>query len=258
MKLGHQAPHGFRVNRFNSIEIEGDLHYCKSHNFVYNELEEKKKLYDGKACFYTDSRYVSSDNNFYNNTKLHWTRWKSISLKSCIRKVLNCKNIPIGTIVEFNWSYFYTNRNFNNQFIFKIKKENFEEINYEVNEPSYTNNFTNCSFSKKLTTSLRENGFLVSVMKNESFIGNMINAASQYTNGEIEDTTIDGEIAIAFGHGKKIGFSSFKNNFQGYSDGEENILWDKFGEFDKWSRCNHIKKKNSSKSIKEIVETLKK
>jgi hypothetical protein len=40
----------------------------------------------------------------------------------------------------------------------------------------------------------------------------------------------------------------------GYSDGCENILFDYYGEFDKWSRCRIIDKKTP---IKEIIDILK-
>jgi hypothetical protein len=67
------------------------------------------------------------------------------------------------------------------------------------------------------------------------------------------DTEIEGDVAIAYGHNKIIGFSSFKNDLYGYSNGCDNILWDVYGEFDKWSRCNEISKNTS---IEEIVEIL--
>jgi len=34
-KLGHQAPQGYRVNLFNSIELDGDFALCDSH-FIYS------------------------------------------------------------------------------------------------------------------------------------------------------------------------------------------------------------------------------
>jgi hypothetical protein len=40
----------------------------------------------------------------------------------------------------------------------------------------------------------------------------------------------------------------------GYSNGRDNILFDKFGEFNKWSRCNEILK---TTPIDEIIEILK-
>jgi len=103
-KLGHQAPKGWRINRFNSIEIEGDLHYCYSHNFVYNCEEEERKLYNAEPCYYTDDRFVDTPHNYFHHTYLYWTRWKAISLRACIRRTLRCKNIPVGTIVEFRKS----------------------------------------------------------------------------------------------------------------------------------------------------------
>jgi hypothetical protein len=41
----------------------------------------------------------------------------------------------------------------------------------------------------------------------------------------------------------------------GYSNGCDNVLFDYFGEFDKWSRCNEISKDLSPKEI--VRELLK-
>lgn len=254
-RAGHQAPKGRRVNTFNSIEISGDLAYCKSHNFVYNIEEEKQKLYNGQACYYTDIRFIDGDYNFYENCKLHWTRWKDISLEACIRKTLNCYNIPVGTIVSFNKSWYYTDVKIDNSYNFIVKKENKKQFNFEINKPAYFNQFINCEFSKELTTALRENGFIVRVEQNESFLTNMINSATLYTGrGNLVDASIEGDIAFAYGHGKKIGFSSFNNDFMGYTNGCNNILWDWHDEFNKWSQACQIDKKMS---ITEIIEILK-
>ena len=43
IKLGHQAPTGYRKNECHHINIKGDLHYCHSHDFVYNSHEEERK-----------------------------------------------------------------------------------------------------------------------------------------------------------------------------------------------------------------------
>lgn len=254
VKIGHQAPIGRRVNTFNSIEIEGDFSYCISHNFVYNSEQEKEKLYNGKPCYYTDKRFYDSMHNSYHRCKLHWTRWSDISLKACIRKVMRCKNIPIGTVISFEKSWYEVGSKFRNHFNFKVKKENKLDLQFEINHPSYSQQFTNCEFSKKLTEALRENGFIVSIKQNESFLGNLVNSAIAYTGSkELQDTTIEGDVAVAYGYGKKIGFSSFNNDFFGYSNGCKNILWDRFGEFDKWSRCNEIDKTTSIEDILEIL-----
>lgn len=254
-KLGHQVPKGRRVNRFNSIEINGDFAYCASHNFVFNPEEEERKLYNGEACYYTDNRYKSTPHNYYKNTMLYWTRYHDISLKSCIRRTLKCANIPINTIIKFNKSWRYTGQKFSGSYNFKIKHENKLDITYEINNPTYNTNFIHCKRSRKLVDELRANGFLVSVTKNTSFIKNMLNTAISYTNsGKPIDSSIDGESAIVYGYGKKIGFSSFNNNYMGYSNGCDNILWDSFKEFNKWSQCNEIPK---NKSTKEIIKILK-
>ena len=254
-KLGHQAPKGARVNRFNSIEIEGDFAYCYSHDFIYNSEIEEEKLYNAQPCYYTDSRFYDGPFNFYNNTKLYWTRFKSISLKACMRRTLQCKNIPVGTIVHFNKSWYYPGKNVDLSYRFKIRKENKLDVQFEINDPQYFSQFTSCKFSQELTEKLRAESFIVGVRKtNPNFISGMIATAATYMGNNEEVNNEDGEIAVAYGYGKKIGFSSFDNSFMGYSNGCNRILFDKYGEFNKWSQCEEITKNTS---INEIIERLK-
>ncbi|MDA3780208.1 MAG: hypothetical protein PF487_08355 [Bacteroidales bacterium] len=257
IELGHQAPKGFKVNkinRFNSIEISGDLHYCYSHNFVYNCEKEESKLYNAEPCYYTDNRFVDDTNNFFKNTYLYWTRWSSISLKACIRRTLQTKNIPVGTIVDFKKSWYYRCRNIDNGYKFKIRKFNPLDIKYEINMPKYKRNFDNDVFSQKLTDTLRAKGFIVGVSKgNPNFISKMISTAAAYKGNQLDVTDDDGQSAVAYGHGRIIGFSTSKNNFRGYSNGCENILYDFHGKFNKWSQCIEIHK---STPIDEIIKEL--
>lgn len=253
-KIGHQAPKPFRINRFNSVEIEGDFAYCASHKFVYNIEEEEKKLYNGEACYYTDKRFYDGRHNYYKNTKLHWTRFKDVSLKACMRMVRNCKNIPIGTIVSFQKSWYYTGKNVDNSFNYKVRKENKLELNYEVSYPGYFENFETCDFAKKLTDALRANGFLVYVRKeNPDYLMSMVSNAAAHIGQKIEVEKVPEEIAFAYGHGKRIGFTARDNSLMGYSYARESVLFDWYDEFNKWSRCKEILK---TTPIEEILETL--
>jgi hypothetical protein len=76
-------------------------------------------------------------------------------------------------------------------------------------------------------------------------------SGTQTSDDDFEEV---GECAIAYGHGKRIGISSLNNTLFGYTNGENNILWDTREDFDKWSRCNEIPK---TTSIDEIVAILK-
>ena len=254
IKLGHQAPKGYRGNKFNSIEIEGDLHYCISHDFVYNCEEEERKLYNAEPCYYTDGRFADTMHNYFHNTKLYWTRWRDISLKACIRRTLQTKNIPVGTIVDFNKSWFYRGKRIDNSYKFKIRKFNPLDIKFEINLAKYKRNFNNDEFSQKLTDALRANGFIVGVSKgNTNFISGMLSTAAAYMGQRIEQEEENGQVAVAYGHGRIIGFSTGENSFQGYSNGCENILYDFHGEFNKWSQCIEIHK---SAPINEIIKEL--
>lgn len=256
-KKGHQSPKGWRVNRFNYVEIREDFHYCASHNFLYNSEIEKEKLYNAQPCYYTDNRFLDSRHNYSGKTYLYWSRStrNEISLKSCIRKALQCRNIPVGTVVEFQKDWYYPGKKVSPSYKFKIIKENKFDVKYEINLPGYFRNFTSCEFSKNLVDALRANGFIVDVRtKNPNFLSSMIATASAYTGQEHDVDEEEGEIAIAYGYGKKIGISSGKSTLFGYSYACDSILWDHFGEFDKWSRCNEILK---TTPIDEIVKKLK-
>lgn len=253
MQLGFQLPSGLRVGKFNYIDLDSyhnKLNYCDTHNFVFNKDEQEELLYNGKPCIYTDLRY--GQNKFEFNY-IFSNRYKPISLKACIRRTLGCRNIPVGTVIKFTCSWYYLNRKFKNEFLFKIKKENKFDPKYEVNHPSFSEWFTSDLRANELTKALRENGFLVRVFPNYSFLLGMLNTAISLTEGEQVDQSIPGECAIAYGFGKKIGFSSGNEPFQGYVDGCDNILWDSFGDFDKWSRCNQIPKRTN---INEIINIL--
>jgi hypothetical protein len=181
-------------------------------------------------------------------------RSNSISLKSCIRKVKQVRNIPIKTIVDFQKDWNFSKRTIDNGYKFKVTKENKFDPNYQINLPSYSAQFSTCEFSQRLTNALRDNGFIVSVHQNSSFILGMLNTACEFTGQKGVDSKITGEIATAYGLGKKIGFSSYNDDYMGYSNGENNILWESYGNFDKWSRCNEISKETS---IEEIIKILK-
>jgi len=254
IKLGHQAPKGWRVDRFNSIEISGDLHYCLSHNFVYDCEEEERKLYNAQPCYYTDDRFTDTIHNYFKKTYLYWTRYYDISLKACIRRTLQVKNIPVGTIVEFKKSWYYPKRRIDNSYKFKIKKFNPLDIKYEINLPKYKRNFENDEFSQKLTEALRANGFIVGVSEgNPNFLSSMISTAAAYTGQVVQEQDENGQIAVAYGHGRIIGFSTGENSFRGYGNGCENILYDFHEEFNKWSQCIEIHK---STPIDEIIKEL--
>jgi len=258
-KLGHQAPKGWRYNNhFNHILIRGDLHYCNNYNFVYDCVEEERKLYNAEPCYYTDGRYVDTQHNYYKDCYLYWSRnfWnEDISLKSCIRRTLKCRNIPVGTIVKFTRDWYYPKNKVDLSYHFKIRKENRFDPQYEINLATYERNFDNCEFSQKLTDALRANGFIVGVSKgNPDFISGMISTAAAFASGKPTEISDDGgQIAVAYGHGRMIGFSSGENSFRGYGNGCENILYDFFQEFNKWSQAIEIHK---TTPIDDIIKEL--
>jgi len=257
-KLGFQAPKNCRYKHFSNISINGDLAYCKSHDFMYDSEVEEEKLYNGQACYYTDNRYYDGHGNFFKNSYLAQQPKgvRGFPLKTCFRIVEGIKNIPIGTIIDFKQNWYIIGKNVNFDYRYKVKKEIKFDPDYKINKSSFAGNFTNDQRCKQLVDLLRENGFLVSVSANTSFLLGMIERASKLTGKKPINTSIDGEIATVWGYGKKIGFSSYDNDYRGYSNGCNNILWDKFGEFNKWSQCYEIDKKASLKEIIKILKTV--
>lgn len=263
-KLGHQAPKGMRLNdHFHYVEIDGELHYCYSHDFVYNDVEEERKLYNAQPCHYTDNRYVDGKHNYFKNCYLYWVRARwgrkhELSLKACMRVVNQCRNIPIDTVVHFNRDWYYTSKKgnyINMGYKFKVRKENLFDPKYQINMTSYGRDFRECERSQKLTEALRANGFIVSVSKgNPDFLMEMIGTAQEYTSGQRDaDMEAGGQIATAYGHGIKIGFSSEDNTYRGYSYGCKSILYDYFQEFNKWSQCYEIDKELPADEIVKIL-----
>lgn len=243
--------------------IRGDLHYCESHDFVYNCVEEERKLYNGEPCFYTDARYGGSNHNYYKDCYLHFSRWKwgkryALSLKASMRAVRQCRNIPVGTVVEFNKDYYFTTKKGKHiglSYYYKVKNENPFDPKYEINGVSYTRNFQNQDgWEQHLVDELRMNDFIVSVNEgNPDFISGMLATAATHNGQQMDVKDNEGQIATAYGHGMIIGFSTGNNDYRGYSNGRENVLFDYYKEFNKWSQCNEISK---DLSPKEIVQEL--
>lgn len=226
LKFGHQAPKGWRVNKCNEIELPLNLVYNPTHNLVYDKKEENRKLYSAQPCVYTDAWF---DTEFEHN-KLHHLKQEPISIKTAIRKTLRCKGIPKGTIVQFSKFYYFPGYDIDNSYLFKVTKENPNNIQYQVSDPSFFNNFTTCQKSYKLVSALRDKGFLVKVITKKGV-----------------------EMAFGYGYGKMVGFSGGSEPDGYYGLSSSSILWCNYGEFDKWSHCNAIPKFTSSEDILGVL-----
>jgi hypothetical protein len=239
---GHCSPKGYRTNKyFESIEITNtDLHYNKTYNFVYNVEEQTKLLSEGKPCYYTDKRFEEGYRyNFYKSCYLKWTRYKrNITLKSAIRLVNNVKGLPEGTIIKFDTGTYLKGKNFSLSYLYKTKKEIPINIEYQITKEGFYKQFDTCKYSQELTNLLREKGFLVQVFENNP-------------NKLIDEC--DGQIAIAYGHGLRVGISSERNEFYGYSNGCNNVLFELEEDFNKWSQCQEISKDLSPKEVVELL-----
>jgi len=258
IRQGFQTTPKYRARKFNSIQIDGDFHFCKSHNFIYNEEEEEEKLYNGLPCYYTDTRFEDGLNFFKNcyiylarprkktpkgfgkNRKKRDKRRKPISLKACIRKVRKVKGIPKGTVINFNVSWYYTGRKAKPGFTYIERRNDKYTPDYQVNNQEYTNNFQDDDRAKEIVDAMRANGFLVKVLPKNP-------------NRLIGDE--EGQACVAFGYGKQIGFASQNHPLFGYHDTIGVISYDYHGEFDKWSRCSYTIEKDHPTDV--IIEELK-
>lgn len=252
MKLGYQCYKKQQVPLFNYIEIEGEYGYCYSHNFIYNKEEEEEKLYNGQPCIYTDNRYLRNT-EWGGKAEIVSSRWNDFSLDFAKRISKRLKNVPNNTIIKFKKSWYQ--KGIDGNYYYKSKNSKKFDPQYQINRNSYFDSFTECPFSKELTNRLRKEGFIVSVKKeNPHKIMSLIQSASDFTGEKFNYSPPVQEIAVAHGYGKQIGWSSSNNDLFGYSNGINNILWDRFGEFNKWSQCYEIPK---TSSIKEIIKILK-
>jgi len=256
IKLGYQAPKGYRINRgFMTIGIK-DMHYCYSHDFWFDKEEQSRLLHFGQPCFYTDG-YVEGRHNYYGEGSMLWARRKGFTLKKALRLIKKTKNIPVGTIVNIEHNQYATSKKGKTVSLgykYRVRKENTFDPKYEVSRPSYFKNFNTDQKAKELTDLLRANGFLVSVSnKNPNFISSLISTAASYKGSHIDVQEEEGETAVAYGHGLRVGYSSNKDSYYGYSNGCELVLYDKWDEFDKWSRCNGIKKDVPNEEIVRLL-----
>lgn len=228
IKLGHQAPIGWRVNTYQYLTMDGEIKYNSKYNFVYDHKKESLKLHQGQACYFTDARFNAINevgiNGNFSFLSFNDFKGKDISHKAAIRKILKCKGFPVGTLIRFtkNWRY-EDHRFLDNSFIFKVKKPNPVSITYSITEPSFLANLTLCDKAQELVVALRNNGFFVSVIKNTS---------NDYEKWQ--------EVAIAYGHGKRVSFSPIGMPVQCCYYELNRILWDTHDNFGKWSKCNYI------------------
>lgn len=251
IKLGHQAPIGWRVNTCQYLTMDGQFEYNSKYNFVYDHKEESYKLHQGQACYFTDARFnaisnagISSNFNFLSLYLKDKHKNKGLlkqtcySHKSAIRKVLKCKGLPKGTLITFhkNWKY-EGHRFLDNSFIFKVRKDNPINITYEITHPSFYANFTTYDKTQELVDILRNNGFLVSITTDS------LNAF----DGEYL------EVATAYGQGKRVGISPIGMPIHGYYKGVDKVLWDTYENFGTWSRCNYIPMSLPTEDILSIL-----
>lgn len=208
-----------------------------------NSVEQNELLINGKPCVHTDKRYVSPAwfMKFYDHNNILFRR-KPTTLGKVIKRISKIEHLfPVGTNIKINNKCYGFEEidgkektfGLTETFVTKRKFFGFAK-DFTKNEPFLTNEFKSDTLMNVLIRKLRETGFNLYVYNNnpDRLIGEH-----------------DGQVAIGYGNKLRIGFSEHNNSFRGYSAGEENILVDLDENFDKWSRCNCVKK---PKSIEEI------
>lgn len=239
LKLGFQSKRVYSYKKwFNEIRLPRKYRFLKEYNLVIDTILEEQKLYNAQACVYTDKRFEESLNKGY-VSNFYWSRYTYYHLDSCIRKVNRAYGIPKGTIVEFLNDWFWKNAD-DTSFKLKVKNYKPNPYTYNIDIDEYSKLFTDDHKSNELIVRLRQEGFIVRVYPK------WVSMDLKY---------VYEEYAVAYGYNKKIGFSCFNNSLNGYSDSHDNILFDEFGYFDKWSRCIEIPKRTPLEEIIQILKT---
>jgi len=243
--MGYLAKKNKRINRGftqadfyqNPNEEAWDERAWESkHNIIYDKQKMEELMAWGQPSIYTDVRF---DTEY--EMHLFWKSRKDKSLEACIRRLNKTRGLMKGDKILIKNAYMSRtskNKPVSLDYIYRVKEDRPLDIKWEINGPYINNLFKSDEWANKLTLDLRKAGFIV----------NVYNSNPNRLIGEEL-----GQIAIAWGWGKRVGFSSGSNNFMGYKDGEKNVLFDKWDCFDKWSRCETISK---SESIESIVEKL--
>jgi hypothetical protein len=201
----------------------------------YSEQEEL--LYNGKPCIYTDNNYSTEYNEY--NYNINITKKRSgVSLKTVMRKINKYKNLTNETILlKIRNANYFPRLKMDLGVIFKMKP---------------TNDIVTFNKSKIFTdTSIIKDG------KIKEIIDILIKLDFNIFKEEFDenyDGTVIKDIFVVYGANRKIGITQFDDTIYGYTDAMENILYDDYDEFDKWSRCKKIPKSNSVNDIiNEII-----
>lgn len=222
-----------------------------------NREEEKRKLYNGEACFHTDAFYSYPkwfDSQIYGRNYIRIPLRHNFNdgsrnfatLGEMLKKIKKLEHLfPENTELGID-SQFYGEKegrtySMGLKYVTKRKFKGFN-TKFQVSKSKYYDNFEKDELKAKLITFLRQNGFLAQVW-NEEY---------DYDDDEVKGC----KLSLIYGHGLMIGLSEFNNRFNGYWTGMESILYDKLGEFDKWSKAFQIPKPTSEKDFDNILQTL--
>lgn len=225
-------------------------HWCKSHQFWFDDEKETKKLYNGIPNIFTDNSFDAEGfGNFYKKGCIFFGKRfqkKGTSILKAVRSVIK-NRVGLDEHDEITIeNRFYldlkeeTGKNYSFAVNVKIHPNHVIQpsVDYEVNGSYLTiPNSKDESFNERVLF-LRENGFLCSVFEDLDYSTNKCHNS-----------------CIAYGMNTKIGFSDFDNDLLGYHYGKEDILFDKYGCFDKWSRAENLSKSTNNLDLLEIIST---
>lgn len=231
--------------------------------FISVDKEQQRiELVNGRPSYHTDKNWVKPVwfyDEFYghNNIKIGdkvMNRNKSdklnfggFTLGQALKKINKIEHLfPEETTISLINNFYCPeeepeNRSLGLAYKTTRKFKGFTTDGFQISKPRYFANFEKDELLGKLITFLRSNGFTVSVE----------DADDEYNPVQ------DCKQAHIYGYEKRIGISEFNNYYNGYSYGQEFILWDWYDEFNKWSQCYQISKPKSENDFQDILDILK-
>jgi hypothetical protein len=231
---------------------------------LIDDEDENRKLHYGEPCSYLDSRIYQDD--FVSSSYFTRYRKKKYSKKQILNILDGIYNVDKGAYMVISSNQQLVRKSTNEKKRFKLyHKPSYKRFRFRndlIQSPAFTSNFKNDEKANELITKLRAIGFVCKIQFEKEYIYDLEQGQTEYNGRSITSeninenltlNSIEVECAVCYGMGIRIGISENKFSLFGYSNGCDNILFDKYDYFNKWSQCEEISKDNT---IDEIITKL--